>query len=470
MRLRLFFTTIQLPVDYTMLVVAAFGAYFIRFESGFVELRPAISTIPYAWYFFLSFIIPIAWIAIFAIIGLYRTEEHKFFDDIPRIIFACSTGIMFVIALIFFNREFFASRFVILAAWFLAIMFVSFGRIFLNTIYYFLRKKGYGMLRVAVVGEGRTADVIKNEYQNNYLLGRNTVMYSPQFNDETKIKLMELRGAGFLDELIYAGDPDRELHNNILLFCEENNINFKYSADFFSTSLPNISLRTVAGIPLVDIKQTGLDVWDRVHKRVFDVCGSLFLIILTMPIMFLVAFLIKLDRKFPGPIFWYRLDDGRRVKRVGEDGKLFNYFKFRTMKNNTHNMRYNELSNLNNRVGSPMVKIKEDPRVTSIGRFLRKYSIDELPEFFLVLQGRMSLVGPRPHLPEEVQKYSPHHKKTLSIKPGITGISQISGRADLAFEEEVRLNKYYIDNWSIWMDLYILLKTPGIVLRKRGAY
>lgn len=133
------------------------------------------------------------------------------------------------------------------------------------------------------------------------------------------------------------------------------------------------------------------------------------------------------------------------------------------------NLRYTELADKNIRSDGPMVKIKDDPRVTKIGRLIRRWSIDELPELFLVLIGSMSLVGPRPHLPEEVAKYEHHHKKVLTIKPGITGMAQISGRSDLSFEEEVKLDTYYIENWSLLLDLSLLLRTPWAVIRGRKA-
>lgn len=125
---------------------------------------------------------------------------------------------------------------------------------------------------------------------------------------------------------------------------------------------------------------------------------------------------------------------------------------------------------MDTRKGSPMVKIKDDPRVTKVGKFIRKFSIDELPELLLVFSGRMSLVGPRPHLPEEVDKYKPEQRKVMTVKPGITGMAQISGRADLDFDDEVRLDTYYIEHWNPWLDFYILLKTPAVVIFKKGAY
>ena len=182
----------------------------------------------------------------------------------------------------------------------------------------------------------------------------------------------------------------------------------------------------------------------------------------------LTAIAIVLDSR--GPIFFNRLDDGSPVMRVGEHDKPFRYLKFRSMRPGTHNLRYTELAELDTRKEGPLVKIKDDPRVTRVGKWIRKYSIDELPELFLVLIGKMSLVGPRPHLPEEVAKYSDHHRRVLSVKPGITGMAQVSGRADLRFDEEVRIDTYYIENWSPWLDLAILLRTPLVVFGRKGAY
>lgn len=135
----------------------------------------------------------------------------------------------------------------------------------------------------------------------------------------------------------------------------------------------------------------------------------------------------------------------------------------------TDSMRYKELAQKNIRTDGPMVKIKDDPRITRIGKIIRRLSVDELPELFLVLKGEMSLVGPRPHLPEEVAKYEHHHKKVLTIKPGISGLAQISGRSDLNFEDEVKLDTYYIENWSMLLDISILLRTPFAVVRPRKA-
>ena len=161
-----------------------------------------------------------------------------------------------------------------------------------------------------------------------------------------------------------------------------------------------------------------------------------------------------------------------KYKRIGQHARQFTYFKFRSMKQGSHELRSDPIflaEQKNLRQGSPMKKFANDPRITRVGRFIRRFSIDELPELFLVLVGKMSLVGPRPHEIEEVDKYQKHHKQLLTIKPGITGLAQVSGRSDLDFEDEVKLDAYYIENWKLGLDIQILLKTPWAVLRRRGA-
>lgn len=203
-------------------------------------------------------------------------------------------------------------------------------------------------------------------------------------------------------------------------------------------------------------------------KRCIDVIGSLVALFLFSPVMVLAAIAIKLDSR--GPVFFSTLDDGSPSRRVGKDGRPFSHFKFRTMAPGTHMLRYTDLAHRNMREGSPLVKIKDDPRITRVGAFIRRYSIDEMAEFFLVLKGDMSLVGPRPHLPEEVARYEPWQLDSLRMKPGITGLAQISGRADLPFDEEAINNHAYVHAWSLALDLAIIVKTPFVVLFGRGAY
>ncbi|MBU1289798.1 sugar transferase, partial [Patescibacteria group bacterium] len=189
-----------------------------------------------------------------------------------------------------------------------------------------------------------------------------------------------------------------------------------------------------------------------------DLSGAIFGIVFLSPFFALTALAIKWDS--PGPVLV-------KLKRVSH-GKEFNLYKFRSMVNGAEDLK-KFLWAYNERDDGPLFKIKKDPRVTSVGRFLRKYRIDEFPQLINVLKGEMSLVGPRPHQPDEIAQYQKHHKKVLAIKAGMSGFAQISGSSDLSFEEEVKLDTYYIEKWSLLMDIKILLKTIVVLVRDRSA-
>ena len=223
----------------------------------------------------------------------------------------------------------------------------------------------------------------------------------------------------------------------------------------------------IDNIIAMEYKHSKLDGRSAVLKREFDIVGSVFGIIIGLPFMLIIALMIKIDS--PGPIIY-------KSKRVGKNWKVFTFYKFRSMY--THmsvgyggkdaEELYQKLidSDANNRKGI-LPKIKDDPRITKLGRILRKTSLDELPQLFQVFIGDMSLVWPRPHLPNEVEKYEPRMKRVLSIKPGITGYAQVFGRDNLPFEEEARLDLYYIQNRSLAMDLYVIFATFGVVFKGR---
>ncbi|HRY63434.1 MAG TPA: sugar transferase, partial [Patescibacteria group bacterium] len=221
----------------------------------------------------------------------------------------------------------------------------------------------------------------------------------------------------------------------------------------------NIEIKTINGIPLIEVKKTPLDGWGRVAKRFFDIVISFIFLIILSPVFLIITILIKLDSF--GPIFY-------QAERVGARGKRFTLYKFRSMVVGADKMK-EKLVASNERADGPLFKMKADPRITRVGKFLRKTSMDELPNFWNVLIGKMSLVGPRPHEPGEVARYEEHHKKLLNIKPGVTGLAQVSGRSTLDFETEVKLDTLYIETWSLKQDLVILLKTPFVVLRGKDA-
>jgi exopolysaccharide biosynthesis polyprenyl glycosylphosphotransferase len=223
---------------------------------------------------------------------------------------------------------------------------------------------------------------------------------------------------------------------------------------------PRISIRPVAGLPLLHVEHPELDGGRKVFKSLFDRIGALLGLVFLSPLLLAVAVAIRFTS--PGPVLF-------RQVRVGRDGREFTVLKFRTMVVDAE-QRKSDLLELNEAGDGVLFKIKEDPRVTRVGRWLRRYSLDELPQLINVFRGEMSLVGPRPPLPEEVAQYGYDVRRRLVVKPGLTGLWQVSGRSDLTWEESVRLDLRYVDNWSLALDLQIMWKTWSAVFRGSGAY
>jgi len=468
-RAELFFSFLLVPLDFLMIVLAGITAYYIRFSEFTTEIRPVIFDLSFTSYLKILLIIAILWLIIFALAGLYNIRGYKkIVKEFYRVILACSTGLMLIVILIFLRRELFDSRFIVLAGWVLAIFYISISRSLIRLLQRHLYKHNIGVHKIILVGNSKTAENLMQEFSKNKYIGFEVVKRLRDFSIETSQELIEFMKTKKIDEIIQS-DPNLSKAETLRLFdfCDDNHIIFKYAADLLGTKVLKTEVSEYAGVPVVEVKKTPLDGWGRIAKRIFDIVGSVVLIIILSPVLLLTAILIKLDSR--GPIFFSKRDDGSLLHRVGQGGESFHYFKFRSMRDKSDSMRYNELADQNIRGDGPMVKIKDDPRVTRVGKFIRRWSIDELPELFLVFKGNMSLVGPRPHLPEEVAKYEHHHKKVLTIKPGITGMGQISGRSDLSFEEEVKLDTYYIENWSLLLDLSILLRTPGAVIKNRNA-
>jgi len=465
----LFFSVLLLPVDFLMVMAAGLSAYYVRFASITTDIRPVIFNISLSHYAQILSLIALIWLVIFSFAGLYNLRDlGNLKTELKRVILGCSLGLVAVVIVIFFNRELFSSRFIVLVGWLLAIFYVSVARILITYLRRFFYRYGLGIHKIIVVGGGQTADRLVSEFANRHSLGFVVVKRLENFTALTAKELEKYLEGKEIDEIIQA-DPNLPKSDRLRLFdfADEHHLVFKYAADLLETKVLRVEVDDFAGIPVVEVKKTPLDGWGRVAKRIVDILGSAALIIITSPIMLLVAIAVKLDSR--GPILFSRLDDDSTLYRIGQYGKKIRYFKFRSMLNRMNSQRYNELADRNIRADGPIVKIKDDPRITRVGRFIRRFSIDELPELFLVFIGSMSLVGPRPHLPEEVAKYESRHKKVMTIKPGITGLAQVSGRSDLNFEDEVRLDIYYIENWSLISDLIILLKTPLAVFRPRQA-
>jgi exopolysaccharide biosynthesis polyprenyl glycosylphosphotransferase len=223
---------------------------------------------------------------------------------------------------------------------------------------------------------------------------------------------------------------------------------------------PRLTMRPVAGLPLIHVEKPQYSGTKKLQKRAFDVCVSLTVLTITFPLLLASAIAIKLTSH--GPVFY-------RSERIGLDGKPFPMIKLRTMVDNADQL-VADLADLNEMDGGVLFKIRLDPRITAVGRILRRYSIDELPQFINVLRKEMSVVGPRPPLPCEADAYTDRVRRRLLVLPGITGLWQVSGRADLSWDDSVRLDLSYVENWSISADLLIAIKTVRTVLGGAGAY
>jgi exopolysaccharide biosynthesis polyprenyl glycosylphosphotransferase len=243
-----------------------------------------------------------------------------------------------------------------------------------------------------------------------------------------------------------------------MLFCEERGITTRVILNFFPHLISRTYLEELDGFPLLTFSTTPKNEIALFSRRLIDSAGSLVLIILLSPIFLLISLLIRIDS--PGPALY-------RQPRYGLNGRKFTCHKFRSMQTGSDEKR-KELVHFNLTNG-PAFKMKNDPRVTRVGKFLRKTSLDELPQLFDVLMGDMSFVGPRPLLLEEVEKLEGWQRRRLSMKPGITGLWQVSGRNEIDFNQWMKMDLEYIDNWSLWLDIKILLKTIPVVLSGKGA-
>lgn len=453
------------PIDYLMVLLAGIMAYYVRFWEPIKDIRPVIFNLPFGFFFNWLLVFGLLWSASFVLAGLYSMRgTSRWVDELSKIILACSTAVMVLMFVFFFSRSLFDSRFIILAGWFFSILFVSLGRglvrFMQRRFYYF----GIGIHRIIIIGEGRLAQDIVVAFSKNIKSGYRVVEQFKVLDLATFKKMEGMKQEDKFDEILVA-TPNL---NSVSLeklndFSYLNHVELKYIADIFDFPINNFTINNIAGLPLVEVKKTRLDGWGRIGKRVFDIIVSLILLIILAPLMLLIAIAVKITSA--GPVFF-------TYQRIGERGKPFVYFKFRSMIDNAHQLRFDPKfikQQEDIRSGSPLMKFVNDPRITPVGRVIRKFSLDELPELFNVLIGKMSLVGPRPHEIQEVEKYENFHKRVLSIKPGMTGMAQVSGRSDLDFDEEVRLDVWYMENWSMKLDLLILFKTPLAVFKKRQA-
>lgn len=467
-RSEIFLMILKVPMDFLMLILAGISAYYFRFSDWALKIKAVKFDLSLMEFLNVISITSLCVLFIFTLFGLYSINQNKkFSSEVVKIFFALSTCLAFVSLYILFFNQLFDSRFLILFTYIFAILYIFLVRLFFRGLKSIFYRLNIGLRRVVIIGDdeitNNIVEILKTRKELGYDVVRNYSDYSKNLEKEIlKLNINEI--------IITCPRKNEKQFLRALDFCNKNHLVFKYSADLFSTYSSNIVVSPLAGVPIVELKKTPLEDWGRVAKRLFDIIFSILVLIVTSPILFFTAIIILLETGLP--IVY-------KNERVGIRGKIFFTFKFRSMfQKDSTGIQFGDqglkaleqekdLIAKNNSKTGPIYKIQADPRVTSFGRFIRRWSIDELPQFFNVLIGSMSIVGPRPHQPREVEKYKEEYPKVFILKPGITGLSQISGRSDLSFEEEMKLDVFYIENWNIFLDLIIFLKTPFILFKKR---
>ena len=330
---------------------------------------------------------------------------------------------------------------------------------------WFSRARRYGrFLRpVAVVGDGAEAATLVTMLREQPELGYRVVAMvadteEADINPRHKV-VEQLQTAGIGHVLLATTDVDHGLSNRLVRSLTDAGIHVELSSSLRDIDSSRLSVRPLGRHPVLYVEPVKRNGWRAQAKRTFDVSIAAAGILATAPVCVLAAVAIKVTS--PGPVLF-------RQERVGLRGRRFHVYKFRTMVDGAEKLLV-DLAEANEADG-PLFKLKADPRVTRVGRILRKLSIDELPQFLNVIRGEMSLVGPRPALPSEVSQWGQELFERLRVQPGITGMWQVNGRSDSSFSEYQRWDLYYVDNWSIWRDLGILLKTIPVVVRGEGAY
>jgi len=392
-----------------------------------------------------------------------RTHTRTAFDETASVLKAAGLAILVLSASLFFLGVGAVSQVALLG--FLTMSITS--MVCWRQLRYWRRSKrlaaGRDGRNIVIVGPGKTARQIEQHLASNRQFGcipKGIIATEEELSGPVLGRVEDLPDivhTHFIDEVFVVLPAERELVMQLVIQCREAGVQVRLLPDLCDGLAWPRSIEYVGPFPAIAIQQEALAGYEPVFKRWVDILGSGCALVLCSPLLLLIALAIRLDS--PGPILY-------RSQRVGKKGRQFTCYKCRTMVNNAELLRAS-LQNLNGR-DRVLFKIANDPRVTRLGRLLRKYSLDELPQLWNVLKGEMSLVGPRPATSGEVAQYESTQLKRLKVMPGITGLWQVEARCDPSFESYINLDNRYIDHWSLWLDLKILLKTIPVVLGGSG--
>jgi exopolysaccharide biosynthesis polyprenyl glycosylphosphotransferase len=454
--------------DIVAIEAAFLLSYWIRFYSPFVHVVPVTQGFPpLDAYVYGSFVVIPIWLYLFNTRRLYTPRRAaSVSDELFAIVRIVSIGMLIVMSAAFFYRAFSYSRVVFALLWVSSILLIASGRALVIAYEKRRYKQGRDLRRAVIIGNNETANRICKSLLHQHNLGYDVIGY---FAESTTAPDTPLSSTEYLGQLQEAPSfiKDKKIEHALIALtykehpqlyelieaCEGLNVEFMMVPDLLELMTSRVRIQELAGIPFLKVKEIPLSTWSRISKRLFDLIVSFILLVATSPVSLLAMLLIKLTSK--GGVFYLQ-------ERVGLDGKVFKLIKLRTMQEDAEAQT------------GPVWTLKKDPRVTPIGRILRRLSIDELPQLLNVLRGEMSLVGPRPERPPFVEQFKsviPKYLDRHRVKAGVTGWAQVNGlRQNAPIEERTKYDIYYIENWSLVFDLKILLQTVKAVVSGKNAY
>ena len=455
--------------DLIATILAFLCAY--AFREAFQEVYQVV-LFPLSWYLNLLWLILPFWAFVFYLLGLYQYWRGAGFWKEAWMVFKATFISSFLLGFGVFALKYqFVSRIFILSFSFFDFLLILLLRWVCRKVIRYLSHYSESYRHILMVGMDEHALKLAHGIEQHRDLGLRVMGFlstseslsSSPFNGFPVLgpaqDLPRLLEREVVDEVIFAiSQEELKRMENLLLLCEERGITTRIILNFFPHVISKTHLEELDGFPLLTFSTTPKNEIALFSRRIIDFLGSLVLIVFLAPIFLVISLLIRIDSQ--GPALY-------RQPRYGLNGRKFTCYKFRSMHTGSDEQR-KELAQFNLTNG-PAFKMKNDPRVTRVGKFLRKTSLDELPQLFDVLKGDMSFVGPRPLLLEEVEKLEGWQRRRLSMKPGITGLWQVSGRNAINFDQWMRMDLEYIDNWSLWLDMKILLKTIPVVLSGKGA-
>ncbi|WP_420640833.1 sugar transferase [Candidatus Leptofilum sp.] len=449
-------------------------AYVIRYQWQW--LRPVSPSfwVPFADYYGQMLLLNILLIFTFIQVRVWRRKRGEFWvDELSRISYAVAAGIGLLSMIAFFVQPTPFSRLMYFWAFLAIVVLIGTARLLRRILLGALYQRGILADRVLVIGSGEVGRSLIRTLLARPDLGYKAVGYLHDGESENNIGLGRIPNLGTFADLQNTLSERPQLHtvfialpgemhqqiSQLLRLCQQHGVRAQVVPDLLQLSMNRVEFNNMAGIPTLGVRDVGITRAQQLTKRLLDLAIIVLGGIPALLVMGIIVLAIRLDS--PGPVIY-------KAMRVGKNGRLFPMYKFRSMVVDADRHK-DELKQFNQADG-PIFKMKDDPRMTRVGRFIRRVSLDELPQIYNVLLGQMSLVGPRPPLAEEVSEYKPWHKQRLSVIGGITGLWQVSGRSDLTFDELCLLDIYYIENWSIALDIRILLQTIPHSLFGRGAY